>query len=111
MDRDGEVWRSYGTDASSGELLLACDEPHDPADRGTGPSFPWTLRTVGMWFGPLTEVTAEDAEQAQLAAVDAALHDEYGSDDAAWTPVQTADYLARIDGVHDRFTPQFRRAA
>ncbi|MET9222425.1 hypothetical protein ABZX65_27175 [Streptomyces sp. NPDC003300] len=111
MDRDGEVWRGYGTDASSGELLLACDEPRNADDRGTGPSFPWTARTVAMWFGPLAEVTAEDAEQAQLAAVDAALHEVYGLDDSAWTAAQTADYLLRIDGVHARFRPQFGRAA
>lgn len=111
MDRDGEVWRGYGTDAASGELLLACDEPRNPDDRGSGPSFPWTVRTVRMWFGPLVEMTAEDAEQAQLAAVDEALHKLHGADDTTWTPEQVEDYLARIDGVHDRFRPQFGRAA
>jgi hypothetical protein len=111
MDRDGEIWRGYGTDAASGDLLLACDEPRNVDDRGTGESFPWTVCTVRMWFGPLTEVTTEDAEQTQLAAVDAALHEQYGADDAAWTPEQTADYLTRIDGVHGRFHSKLGRAA
>lgn len=52
VDRDGEVWRSGGLTAAGDELMV-CDYPQDPADRGEGESFPWTRRTVEMWFGPL----------------------------------------------------------
>lgn len=105
MDRDGEVWRTNGR-TPAGEQLLACDEPSSPADRGTGDSFPWTVRTVRMWFGPLVEVSPAVAEQAQLAAVDTALHVLFGGDESRWSPEETAEYLGRIDGVHGRFHPE-----
>ena len=52
VDRDGDVWHATGH-TDSGELLLACPEPHDPADRGEGESYPWTLHKVQLSFGPL----------------------------------------------------------
>jgi hypothetical protein len=52
VDREGDVWVPSGTNGS-GELLLACPEPHNPEDRGEGESFPWTLRSVQSSFGPL----------------------------------------------------------
>lgn len=52
VDRDGDVWHATGH-TGSGELLLACPEPHDPADRGEGESYPWTLHKVQLSFGPL----------------------------------------------------------
>lgn len=58
VDRDGDVWRPVGRDAQ-GELILACTAPRNPEDQGEGDSFPWTLSTIEMWFGPLTEVSLE----------------------------------------------------
>ncbi|MGW0933160.1 phiSA1p31-related protein [Streptomyces sp. NPDC002644] len=55
-DRDGDVWTVTGR-TTGGEPVLSCPTPTDPADAGDGPSYPWTLRTVGAAFGPL-EVTA-----------------------------------------------------
>ena len=52
VDRDGEVWRSGGVTADGDELMV-CDNPSNPDDRGPGESFPWTRRTVEMWFGLL----------------------------------------------------------
>lgn len=52
VDRDGEEWRSDGL-TPDGDELMVCDQPSNPADRGEGESFPWTRRTVEMWFGPL----------------------------------------------------------
>lgn len=52
VDRDGEVWRLNGR-TPDGDELMVCDNPSDPGDRGEGESFPWTRRTVEMWFGPL----------------------------------------------------------
>jgi hypothetical protein len=57
VDRDGDVWVPTGHTAS-GELLLACPEPINPEDRGEGESFPWTLRSVRLAFGPLTARSA-----------------------------------------------------
>jgi hypothetical protein len=53
VDRDGETWRVTDQRDASGNRVLACDAPSDPEDQGDGPSFPWTLRSVEMWFGPL----------------------------------------------------------
>ena len=55
VDRGGNEWRVTGH-AADGDVLLACDEPCDPEDQGDGPSFPWTLRSVQSWFGPLSVV-------------------------------------------------------
>jgi hypothetical protein len=57
IDRDGDVWVPNGHTAS-GELLLACPQPHDPEDQGEGDSFAWTLRLVEAGFGPLTARSA-----------------------------------------------------
>ena len=57
VDRDGDVWQATGH-TDSGELLLACPEPQDPADAGEGESFPWTLQAVQRTFGPLIARTA-----------------------------------------------------
>lgn len=57
IDRDGDVWRPAGR-SETGDLLLACDLPADPDDRGEGESRPWTLPKVEARFGPLTEVAA-----------------------------------------------------
>lgn len=56
-DREGDVWRVVGLNADGMELL-ACDNPQDPDDRGTGESFAWTRRAVECWFGPLERVEA-----------------------------------------------------
>jgi hypothetical protein len=57
VDREGDVWR-VGGHSPDGDELMVCDSPQNPDDRGPGESFPWTRRTVEMWFGPLvrTEV-------------------------------------------------------
>jgi hypothetical protein len=52
VDRNGEEWRPVGHTVD-GDVLLACDEPLNPEDRGEGESFPWTDRLVEAWFGPL----------------------------------------------------------
>jgi hypothetical protein len=54
QDRDGDVWRTGGR-TPSGDELLVCDAPRRAADAGPeGPTFfPWTRRTVEVWFGPL----------------------------------------------------------
>lgn len=52
VDRDGDEWQATGH-TPSGELLLACPQPHDPEDAGLGESFAWTLRLVQAQFGPL----------------------------------------------------------
>lgn len=52
VDRDGDVWVATGH-TYDGELLLACPHPSNPDDRGEGESYPWTLRSVRMAFGPL----------------------------------------------------------
>ncbi|MDL5205068.1 hypothetical protein [Streptomyces sp. ALI-76-A] len=57
VDRDGDLWVPNGRTAD-GELLLACPAPQDPADAGAGESFPWTLRSVRLAFGPLKAVAA-----------------------------------------------------
>jgi len=101
VDRGDNLWRVTGH-TPEGIELLACDNPQDPDDRGEGESFPWTRRSVESWFGPLTAVTP-DAEQAELAAVDATLHEVFGRDETAWTEGQTQRYLAGIDVVHARF--------
>ena len=59
VDRDGNEWRVTG--AANGDVQLACDEPRDPEDQGDGPSFPWTLRSVQSWFGPLSVVKSGTA--------------------------------------------------
>lgn len=57
VDRDGDVWEATGH-TPSGELLLACPQPHSPEDVGEGESFPWTLRRVQQAFGPLIAQSA-----------------------------------------------------
>lgn len=59
VDRDGEVWR-VGDRTPGGDVLMVCDNPSNPDDiGGPGPTdFPWTRRTVEMWFGPLVPADA-----------------------------------------------------
>jgi len=109
VDRNGEVWRPAGV-AADGDVVLACDSPSNPDDRGDGPSYPWTLSQVEKRFGPLVQATV-DAEMAQVAAVDVTLHEVFGRDESTWLPGQTADYLAAIGDVHARFHPEFRVVA
>ncbi|MFJ7070138.1 hypothetical protein [Streptomyces sp. NPDC101115] len=52
VDCNGNVWREAGV-TESGERRMVCDLPVNPEDRGEGPSFPWTLRMVEGWFGPV----------------------------------------------------------
>lgn len=52
LDREGDAWR-VGDRTPGGDVLMVCDNPQNPDDRGPGESFPWTRRTVEMWFGPL----------------------------------------------------------
>lgn len=104
VDRAGDVWRTIGRD-SDGDVLLECSSPSGTADRGEGASFPWTHRTVTMWFGPLVEATP-DAEMAHIAAVDATLHELYGINETAWSQAQTVAYLAAIAAEHGRFHPE-----
>lgn len=110
VDRHGDTWRPNGSDAA-GEQLLACDNPRDPKDQGTGPSFPWTLRTVEMWFGPLTEapdrLNAEfaDLEQNALAEADRKFGDVHG-DPGDWSPLEEIRYVQLIERVHHLFHPE-----
>lgn len=60
VDRDGDVWTASGHNAD-GQLVLACPEPHDPADAGEGESRAWTLHEVQEAFGPLIARTAVSA--------------------------------------------------
>lgn len=57
IDADGDRWEPAGI-TEDGDVLLACPEPQNPADAGDGNSFPWTLRTVRVAFGPLKAVAA-----------------------------------------------------
>jgi len=101
VDRENDLWRVAGHTPEGVELLV-CDNPQDPGDQGDGVSFPWTRPVVERWFGPLVAVTP-DAEQAELAAVDAALHEVFGLDESGWTLEQSERYLAGVDAVHARF--------
>ncbi len=103
VDREGDVWRVAGR-TSEGAELLVCDSPQGPDDVGEpGPTvFPWTRRAVESWFGPLVPASP-DAEVAELAAVDAEMHELFGRDESAWTLEQARTYLVRIDAVHARF--------
>lgn len=109
VDRTGDVWREFGHTAD-GDVLLACDFPQSPDDRGDGESYPWTLRTVEARFGPVV-AASPDAEMTRLALVDVALHARFGRNESAWTARQTAAYLAEVDGVHAVFHPERRAAA
>lgn len=103
VDRENDLWRAAGR-TREGDELLACTSPREAGDIGEpGPTeFPWTRRTVEMWFGPLVPVTP-DAELIELAAVDEVLHKRFGWDEAAWTLEQSRWYLLEIDAVHARF--------
>jgi hypothetical protein len=54
VDRNGDRWIDTGR-RRGGEPVLACPAPINPADAGTGPSYPWTLAEVRQAFGPLAE--------------------------------------------------------
>ncbi|MGW5582819.1 hypothetical protein [Streptomyces sp. NPDC003857] len=41
-----------------------------------------------------------DQEVSALARVDQRMHDEFGHNEATWTPQQWRDYFAEIDAVH-----------
>lgn len=103
VDRENDLWRVAGR-TPDGSELLACAAPREDSDVG-GPGrteFPWTRRTVEAWFGPLVPVTP-DAEFAELAEVDEALHERFGRDESAWSLEQSRRYLLEIDAVHARF--------
>ena len=56
-DREGDTWVANGR-TPSGERLLACPQPVNPEDAGTGESFAWTWRLVEAGFGPLKPVVS-----------------------------------------------------
>jgi hypothetical protein len=114
IDREGEVWRPNGVDRA-GEQLLACSYPQNPADRGDGPSFPWTLPTVTRWFGPLTvapdplEAEFADLEQNALAEADRKFDDVHGPA-TEWSPLEEIGYVLLIERVHRVFHPDQAQA-
>jgi hypothetical protein len=110
VDRDGDEWRVTGRDAD-GDVLVACDQPRNPEDRGDWTSFPWTLRAVEQWFGPLVPraalgmVRAEDVEESVLAEVDAEFQAMYGPNWRRWERWQVAQYLDAVGKAHAEFAP------
>lgn len=102
VDNDGDVWEPDGHTAS-GELLLACPNPHDPAEFADGPSFPWTLAAVERVFGPLTP--RADVEERRLVDVDTEFVGYFGPMWRSWQPWQVEQYLDALAKVHAEFTP------
>ncbi|WUH94614.1 hypothetical protein OG900_33665 [Streptomyces sp. NBC_00433] len=105
VDRTGDVWRPNGL-TPAGDVLMVCDQPQDPADRGDGESFPWTRQTVESRFGPLVPLTVEqafvDLEQSALAEADRKFGDVHG-DAAEWSPLEEIQYVRLIERVHGVF--------
>jgi hypothetical protein len=110
VDRAGDVWRSGGP-APDGEELLVCDQPQGVDDiGGPGPTyFPWTRRTVEMWFGPLVPQAVErdfvDLEQAAIAEADRKFGDVHGPA-PKWSPQEEVQYVRLITRVHHVFHPK-----
>jgi hypothetical protein len=118
IDRQGDVWRLNGIN-EFGEQLLACDSPIDVEDWGSGPSFPWTVRSVEMWFGPIRwEPTAgallaaefADLEERAIAEADRKFGDVHGPA-ADWSPLEEVAYVRLIERVHRIFHPELTQAA